>query len=101
MKIYDLNLTGGAGAAQAGRAQETDQAGRTGSGGSPGAANAAGDRVEFSSALGRLSEALATYDTSRAMRVAQLAEAYRSGQYQPDAAATSRAMVSEALAAGG
>lgn len=101
MKIYDLNLTGGASAAQTGRAQQTQQADHAGHTKAPGAgAGGTGDRVEFSSTLGRLSQALAADGASRAARVSALAAQHQSGNYRPDSAATSHGMVSEALAAG-
>jgi hypothetical protein len=58
------------------------------------------DRVEFSGIFGRLARTLSTYDTSLANRVQALAAEYQSGNYRPDSAATSQAMVREALAAG-
>jgi hypothetical protein len=57
----------------------------------------AGDRVEFSSGLGRLASAISTYGANRAAQVRQLAALYQSGGYQPDSMATSRAMITEAL----
>ena len=101
MRVYDLNLTSTS-AAATGRAQETqraDQAASSRAGGSGTAAS--GDRVEFSSTLGRISQALAADGSDRASRVQALAAQYRSGQYQPDSMATSRGMISEALAATG
>jgi len=100
MKIYDLNLTGGASSAETARAQEAQkltQAGNSRAGGAGGS----DDRVEFSSTLGSLSKALSAYGSDRASRVAALAAQYQSGTYRADAAATSRGIVSEALAAGG
>jgi len=101
MKIYDLNLTGGSGTAQSGRTQQTQQTEQTGGVRGSGSASAgSSDRVEFSNALGRLSQVLAADGSARADRVASLAAQYQSGNYHPDSAATSRAMVSELLAAG-
>jgi hypothetical protein len=101
MRVYDVNLTG-ASTAESGRTQETQKSDRAGTGragGSGGGAN--GDRVEFSSALGRLSQALAASESQRAGRVQALATQYQSGNYRPDSIATSKGMVSEGLAAGG
>jgi hypothetical protein len=101
MRVYDVNLTG-ASAAESGRAQESQKAGLTGgsrAGGSGVARN--GDRVEFSSTLGRLSQTLATDGAERASRVQALASQYQSGQYHADSAATARGMISEALAVTG
>jgi len=100
MKIYDLNLTGGAGASETGRTQQTQQTGQSGSTRATGQTGGSSDRVEFSSTLGRLSQALAADGTARTNRVQQLAAQYQSGNYHPDSAATSHAMVSEMLAAG-
>jgi anti-sigma28 factor (negative regulator of flagellin synthesis) len=100
MRIYDVNLTGTA-AAESGRAQETqrsDRAGGARTGGS--SANGTGDRVELSSTLGRLSQALSAYGSSRTGRVQALAAQFQSGTYRPDSLATSKGMVSEALAVG-
>ena len=98
MKIYDLNLTGGAAAAGTGRTQESQRSSQA-AGSQTGATAGAGDRVEFSSTLGRLSMALSAHDSARANRIQALAQQYQSGTHRPDAAATARGMVSEAMAA--
>ena len=97
MRIYDVNVTGPS-VGESGRTQEAQKASvsRTGSSGSSGA----GDRVELSSTLGRLSQALSGYESSRSNRVQALTSQYQSGYYQPDSLATSKSMVSDALAAG-
>ena len=101
MRVYDVNLTGTS-AAESGRAKESQKAGLPGSGRAGGSGAAGnGDRVEFSSTLGRLSQALTTDGSNRASRVQALAAQYQSGHYQPDSMATSRGMVSEALAVTG
>jgi anti-sigma28 factor (negative regulator of flagellin synthesis) len=100
MRIYDVNLTGSS-AAESGRAQEpqrSDRAGSTKAGGS--GASGTGDRVEFSSTLGRLSQALSSDKSTRADRVQRLAAKYQSGSYQPDSTATSKGIVAEAVAGG-
>jgi hypothetical protein len=101
MKIYDRNLTGTS-AAETGRAQEAKNLSRAGTDTSPtrGGVDGSNDRVEFSGTMGRLSRALATFESSRANRVKALAVEYQSGKYQPDPAATSKGLVSEALSAG-
>jgi anti-sigma28 factor (negative regulator of flagellin synthesis) len=100
MRVYDVNLTNtsAAGSARTTESQKADRAsnGQSSASGSAGAS----DRVEFSSALGSLSRALASSDSARAERVQALATQYQSGNYWPDSMATSRAMVSEAAAAG-
>jgi anti-sigma28 factor (negative regulator of flagellin synthesis) len=101
MRIYDVNLTGPS-AAESGRAHEaqrpegagTARAGRTG-------AQGTGDRVELSSTLGRLSQAMSSYGSARDSRIQALAAQYQSGNYRPDSTATSKGMVAEALAVGG
>jgi hypothetical protein len=101
MKIYDRNLTG-ASTSETGQAQETQSLSRAGKATSQTRIGADGsnDRVEFSGTLGQLSRALAAFESSRAQRVQTLAADYRSGNYKPDSAATSRGIVAEALSAG-
>ena len=93
MKVYDRALT----PAETGNTQDVQKLGSgTGKSANRGA-DTSGDRVEFSGNLGRLSRTLSTYDTGRANRVQSLAAQYQAGAYQPDSAATSRGMISEAL----
>lgn len=95
MRIHDQNLAG-ASAAGTGRASETQ---RTSGGSAASSSTRAGaDRVEFSGALSAISRALSADSSNRAARVDALAAAYQNGTYRPDAAATSRAMVADALA---
>jgi len=100
MRVYDTNLTGTS-TAETGRAQELQKTSRSQSGPStqPGGSGA-GDRVEFSGALGRLSKVLAAADQDRAGKVQALKAQYQSGKYRPDSLATSRAMISDALQTG-
>jgi anti-sigma28 factor (negative regulator of flagellin synthesis) len=99
MRVYDVNLTSTS-AAESGRAQESQKAGSAGHSRTSGSGTAGnGDRVEFSSALGRLSQALSAFSSDRASRVQALASQYQSGQYRLDSRATGRAMVTEMLAA--
>ncbi len=100
MRIYDLNLTGTS-AAETGRAQGTQQPDRAGSSTAAQNTGKSGDHVELSSTLGRLSRAIASHESSRANRVQALSAQYQAGKYQPDAHASSRGMVAEALAMGG
>lgn len=99
MKINEFNGAGGP--ASTGGSQEAQKTGRSGAP-QNGAANGAqsGDRVEFSAGLGQLSRAISSYGSERSSQVESLAALYRSGNYQPDSAATSRAMISEALSGG-
>jgi hypothetical protein len=101
MRIYDVNLTGPS-ATESGRAQETQRSDRAGGAKTGGAvANGNSDRVEFSSTLGRLSQALSADGSARASQVQSLAAQYESGNYRPNSAATSKGMVDDALSAGG
>ena len=98
MRVYDQNLNNAA-AAQSGAAREvagTDRAGTTRTHGN----RAEGDHVELSHTLSALSHALGVHETGREARVQELAAQYGRGEYRPNAAATSRAIVSDALAAG-
>ena len=98
MRVQDRTSLGPS-AAETGRAQEThktrqDQAGsRTSS--------ADGDRVELSSTLGRLAQAITAHGTQRSQRVQALASEYQASRYRPNSEATSRAMIAEALTAEG
>jgi len=95
MRVHDQNLTG-VNTAAAGGAPETQRSGRTAAG--SGADRAHADRVELSGAVGTISRALTAESGGRASRVRELAAQYQTGNYRPDAAATSRAMISDALA---
>jgi hypothetical protein len=106
MKIYDRNLTGTS-APETGRAQESHNLDRAGTGksvtrGGVGGSGVHGsnDRVEFSGTLSSLSRALTTFESTRASRVQALAVEYQGGNYKPDAAATSKGLVAEAISDG-
>ncbi|SPE39837.1 hypothetical protein SBA3_3430022 [Candidatus Sulfopaludibacter sp. SbA3] len=99
MKVYDQSLTGASSAGST-RTQETQRAGRGETGRAGAAGIGGGDRVELSGALGTLSRAMSAFDSGRSGKVQALAAQYQSGAYQPDASATSRGMVSDALGAG-
>lgn len=99
MKVYDGSLKGAA--AEPAQVSETQRVDRATSGQKTGSASSeGGDRVELSSALGSLSRALTSFGTDRASQVRALEAQYQSGQYQVNAAATSRGLVTEALAQG-
>ena len=95
MRIHDQNILGSTETAQA---QETQRVDRAASGRSarpePGT-----DRVELSSALGRLSQVISAHGAQRADRVHALATEYQAGRYRPDTQETSRGMIREAIAA--
>jgi hypothetical protein len=100
MRISNRDLTGAAGAESA-RAQELQKTERGESASSnPQGGAQSGDRVEFSAGLGQLARAISAYGADRATHVQKLAALYQSGGYRSDSAATSQAMVSEALSAG-
>ncbi len=99
MRIYDVNLTGSS-AAEAARAQEAQRTERGGSSRNAGVSSGSGDSIEFSSSLGRLSQTMASYASSRSSRVDALAAQFQSGAYRPDSTAISKGIVSEALASG-
>jgi anti-sigma28 factor (negative regulator of flagellin synthesis) len=96
MKVYDRGLT----PAETGNTQDIQKLSNSTGKSATRGASTSGDHVEFSGNLGRLSRTLSTYDNSRASRVQALAAQYQSGNYRPDSAATSRGMLSEAVAAG-
>jgi len=58
------------------------------------------DRVEFSGTLSRLSRTLTTFESSRASRIQALAANYQNGSYRPNAAATSKGLIADAMSAG-
>jgi anti-sigma28 factor (negative regulator of flagellin synthesis) len=95
MRVHDPNLTG-VNTAPTGASHETQKSGRTATG--TAASTSHGDRVELSGAVGTISRVLASDSGGRAARVRELAAQYQTGQYRPDAAATGRAMIADALA---
>ena len=97
MRVYDVNLTSSS-MAQTGRTQETQSGDRVANGRSGTSGGAGSDRVELSSTLGHLAQALAADGSNRAARVQALAAQYQSGRYQADSMATGRGMIAEALA---
>ena len=101
MKVYDRNLAGAA-AAGSSRTEDTQKTANNQSGSTHSSSrSAAGDQVELSGTLGRLSQALSAQGTQREAKVGALAAAYRSGNYQPNPAGTAKGLVSEALSSGG
>jgi flagellar biosynthesis anti-sigma factor FlgM len=95
MKIYDSQIGGAAAGTQA--SQEVQQAGRSTQAGTRAVSDASGDRVEFSSTLGRLSRVISTSEGERASLVRTLSAAYQNGTYKVDTAAVSRGMMAEML----
>jgi anti-sigma28 factor (negative regulator of flagellin synthesis) len=95
MKVVDRNLNSGP-AVESGRTQEIQRASST-TGSAAAAQPSNGDRVEFSNTLGSLARAMSTFSTSNASKVQGLAAQYQSGAYRANSAATSRAMIAQAL----
>jgi len=95
IQIYNDGLAGTA-ASETSRAQDVS---RAATGGSPSSGSTAGgeDQVQISS----LSSALAAQGSQRAAHVQQLAALYQSGRYQVNSMDVSKAMVNNALKAGG
>ena len=100
MRIQDRTSLGPA-AAETERTPETKKTGRESTGRTGSAGSADGDRIELSSTLGRLSQAIAANGVQRADRVQALTADYQNGRFHPDPVATSRAMITEALGAHG
>ena len=98
MRIEDRNISGAA-AEQSARAKETEKASSGSAARASSSPGGFGDRVEFSEGLGQLAQAISTFGAERQARVQALASQYQSGGYKVDAAATSGAMISEALSA--
>ena len=86
------------GSAELAKTQETARTERAGLSRTTGSRGGS-DRVEVSSLTGRIAQAMQASSTERSERVASLTAQYRAGEYHPDAAAVSRAMVGESLAA--
>lgn len=100
MRIQDRTSLGPS-PAPTGRAAETQKTGQDSTSKTALTGSADGDRVELSSALGRLAQALGTYASKRAERVQALAGEYQAGRFRPNSETTSRAIIAEALAAHG
>ena len=100
MRIQDRSSLGPT-TPQTGRAGETQKSGRDNGARTGATGSADGDRVELSSTLGRLSEAISAHGVQRANRVQALATDYQTGRFQPNSQGTSRAMIGEALSAHG
>ncbi|HUI55078.1 MAG TPA: flagellar biosynthesis anti-sigma factor FlgM [Bryobacteraceae bacterium] len=99
MRIYDRDPIGAA-AAETGRAQDTQKTDRETNARPQAATDGSADRVELSSTLSRVARALSTFGSDRAAKVQSLSNQYQSGSYWPDAMATSKGMIAEALGVG-
>jgi hypothetical protein len=100
MRIYDQGLAAGTQASQTAslpESQKVERNSQSGTGDTAVGAAAGTDSVEFSSTLGRLSNALAAQGSAHSSRVEYLTAQYQSGNYRANSYMTSRGIVSEAL----
>ncbi len=98
ISIHNDSLTGAT--APAARADEVSRPASSSSQYANGSQSRAGDSVDISSLSQSVAAASSAQDSQQAGRVKQLTALYQSGQYHIDSAQISRAMVSQALAAG-
>jgi len=97
MKVQSGDLT----RAQVAEASGTQETGRTAKTRvNPSTSVLQDDSVEISDFASRISNLSAVHETRRSERVSQLAAQYARGEYHPDAAALSCALVSDALSGG-
>jgi hypothetical protein len=96
MKIQSDALSGGS-TAETSRVQDPTLDGSGGVHSKYGNVGHAKDSIAVSGLASRISELTTTDQVRAADRVSQLAALYARGEYRPDAAVTSRAMVSRAL----
>jgi flagellar biosynthesis anti-sigma factor FlgM len=97
MRINDQNGQGNAITPTNG----TSSAGRANANGNATSASGSGsDSVQLSGFAGQLSKSLQAGSSNRSQRVSEIAQAVRSGTYQVDGAAVSRAMVDQAISMG-
>jgi len=95
MRVDDRNVANNAALGQLAESQQV----RRGAGSAGRATeNRPEDQVEISDLSSRIGQEMGRVEDQRAERVAQLAAAYRAGQYQVDSRAASHAMVNESLA---
>jgi flagellar biosynthesis anti-sigma factor FlgM len=104
MRIDDNNNPANNGLGQTSRAAETQSTSSLSSSSSrdatvPGAP-ADSDGLQLSNFAGAISQLIQSDSTNRSQRVAQLAAAVQSGNYQVDAVAVSRAIVDYSISAG-
>jgi anti-sigma28 factor (negative regulator of flagellin synthesis) len=90
----------GASAAETNRTQDIVQVGSQSSS-SASRIGGASDSVEISSLFAKISDASSSMEAAQGNRVNFLTQLYQSGRYQPDSAAVSKALVSQALDSSG
>jgi anti-sigma28 factor (negative regulator of flagellin synthesis) len=97
MRINDSTSLGSSVPAQTGRASQTQSTTSGTNNGTSRSTSSSGDSVEISGFTGRISQALQVAGSSRADMVSRLTMEVRSGTYQVDATAVSKAMVDRAI----
>ncbi len=98
MKVNDTTLNQAA-ASQIGKSQQVQSAPLDGKK-TGGSGKLDADQVQLSDLSGQLVRMLSTAFPERTAYVDKLAAQFKAGRYQPDSAATSRAMVAEAVSNG-
>jgi len=96
MRINDHNGQGSAVTPSNG-APSLSRANANANGKAASASGSGSDSVQISGFAGQLSKTLQAGSSNRSQRVSEIAQAVRSGTYQVDGAAVSRAMVDQAL----
>ena len=99
MRVNDQNGRGNA-LTQTNGTSSVSRADRNGDAKPASTAGSGSDSVQISGLAGQLSKTMQAGSGNRAQRVSELTQAVRSGTYQVDGAAVSRAMVDQALAMG-
>jgi flagellar biosynthesis anti-sigma factor FlgM len=99
MRIDDQNGLGNTQSTQTGGASSAGRAGRDSNGSTASTSGSSSDSVQLSGFAGELSKSLQA-SSGRTQRLSELTQAVRSGTYQVDAGAISRAMVEQALSTG-
>jgi anti-sigma28 factor (negative regulator of flagellin synthesis) len=101
MPVIDSNNFGNTAPAQTGYTGGTQSVNPSPKGGSRATGSVSGgDSVELSRFTGRIATGLQAALASREQRVRELASAVRSGNYQIDSQAVSRALVEQAITGG-
>jgi anti-sigma28 factor (negative regulator of flagellin synthesis) len=100
MRIVDNNTPGNTSLQQTTRTAQTQAAGSVAKGSSNDPSSSSADGLQLSRFAGTLSEVMQSDSATRAQRVTQLSAAYKSGSYQVDAAAVSRAIVDQVISGG-
>ena len=105
MRINDQNGQGNAltqtgGSSSTGGSASVIRSERSGDAKPASTSGSSSDSVQISGIAGQLTKSLHAGSSSRSQRVSELAHAVRSGTYQVDGAAVSRAMVDHSISSG-